>query len=266
MRRFKLTIEYDGTPFSGWQRQEGTPTVQGTLEAAFADFLGESTIVWGSGRTDAGVHAKGQVAHVDISKDYTPFAVQGAMNKRLRNVPISLLCVEEVSSDFNARFSAISRTYEYNILNRRAPLGLEKNRAWWVIPPLSIEAMAEGATHLIGHHDFSSFRDSHCQAASPFKTLAHLSVEKKGEFIVVKARARSFLHHQVRNIVGTLKRVGQGAWTPNKVKDILEMRERRCAGPTAPAKGLYLTEIWYKELEALDRRENRVLSAIAEAI
>ena len=274
MSRFKLTIEYDGTPFSGWQRQEGIPTVQGTLENAFADFLGEYTTIWGSGRTDAGVHAKGQVAHVDISKAYTSFAIQGAMNKRLRNTPISILRVEEVSLDFHARFSAVSRAYEYNILNRRAPASLETNRAWWVIRPLSIEAMAEAATYLIGYHDFSSFRDSRCQAPSPLKTLDHLSIEKRGAFIIVKARARSFLHHQVRNMVGTLKRVGQGAWTPIKVKEILEAKDRRSAGPTAPAGGLYLTEIFYEKLlsnltkelvlKAPDQHEDRVLSAIAE--
>lgn len=247
MPRFKLTLEYDGTPFSGWQRQEGVPTVQGALEEAFADFLGESIIVWGSGRTDAGVHAKGQVAHVDISKAYTSFAIQGAMNKRLRHTPISLLAVEEVSPNFHARFSATGRAYEYNILNRRVSPSLEKNRTWWVIAPLSIEAMNEAAAYLIGHHDFSSFRDSRCQAASPLKTLDHLSVEKRGESIVVKARARSFLHHQVRNMVGTLKLVGQGAWTTKKIKEVLEAKDRRCAGPTAPAGGLYLTEIFFED-------------------
>ncbi len=245
MSRFKLTLEYDGTSFSGWQRQTGVLTVQGSLEDAFADFLGEPIIVWGSGRTDAGVHARAQVAHIDILKNYTPFAIQGAINKRLRNVPISLLDVEEVSADFHARFSAKARVYEYIILNRRAPTSLESMRAWWVIPPLSTDAMAEAAAYLIGHHDFSSFRDSRCQASSPRKTLDVLSVKKEGEIILVKAMARSFLHHQVRNIVGTLKHVGTGAWTPKKVKEILEAQDRRCAGPTAPAKGLYLTEIYY---------------------
>src|ERR1700722_19035956 len=208
MSRFKLTLEYNGTPFSGWQRQGNIATVQGTLEDAFADFLGEPVTVWGSGRTDAGVHASGQVAHLDISKSYSSFAIQGAINKRLRDVPISLLTVEEVSSDFHARFSAISRAYEYKILNRRAPPTLERSRVWWVISPLSVEAMAEAANYLIGRHDFSSFRDSQCQASSPLKTLDTLSVEKMGEIILIKARARSFLHHQVRNMVGTLRWVG----------------------------------------------------------
>ncbi|MBY0291941.1 MAG: tRNA pseudouridine(38-40) synthase TruA [Alphaproteobacteria bacterium] len=245
MPRFKLTLEYEGTSFSGWQQQPGFQTVQGTLEEAFTDFLKEPITVWGSGRTDAGVHAKGQVAHVDIFKNYSPFAIQGAITKRLQNFPISLLAVEEVPSDFHARFSAVSRSYEYIILNRRAPSALEKYRAWWIIPPLSIDAMAEAATYLIGHHDFSSFRDSRCQASSPFKTLNLLSVEKRGEFILIKARARSFLHHQVRNMVGTLMRVGKGAWSPQKVKEILDAKDRRLAGPTAPAKGLYLTKIEY---------------------
>ncbi|HUX79769.1 MAG TPA: tRNA pseudouridine(38-40) synthase TruA [Alphaproteobacteria bacterium] len=245
MPRFKLTVEYDGTPFSGWQRQDGVPTVQESLEQAFTDLMGEPITVWGSGRTDAGVHARGQVAHVDISKPYKGFAIQGAINKRLRHVPICLLNVEEVSSDFHARFSATTRAYEYIILNRRAPSALEKTRAWWVIRPLSVEAMAEAATYLIGHHDFSSFRDSRCQASSPLKTLDVLSVEKGEESILIKARARSFLHHQVRNIVGTLKRVGEAAWAPEKVKEILEAKDRRCGGPTAPAEGLYLTEICF---------------------
>jgi tRNA pseudouridine38-40 synthase len=245
MPRFKLTLEYEGTSFSGWQQQPGFQTVQGTLEEAFTDFLKEPVTVWGSGRTDAGVHARGQVAHVDISKDYPPFAIQGAITKRLLNFPISLLTVEEVPSDFHARFSAVSRSYEYIILNRRAPSALEKYRAWWIISQLSIDAMAEAATYLIGHHDFSSFRDSRCQASSPLKTLNLLSVEKRGEFILIKARARSFLHHQVRNMVGTLMRVGKGAWSPKKVKEILDAKDRRLAGPTAPAKGLYLTQIEY---------------------
>lgn len=247
MPRFKLTLEYDGTPFSGWQRQDGVPTVQETLEDAFADFLREPMTVWGSGRTDAGVHAIGQVAHADISKNYGSFAIQGALNKRLRDVPITILSVEEIPSDFHARFSATSRAYEYKILNRRPPPGLEKNRVWWIIRPLSVEVMAEAATYLIGRHDFSSFRDSKCQAASPLKTLDELSVETQGEFILIKARARSFLHHQVRNMVGTLKRVGEGAWEPKHVKEILDAKDRRLAGPTAPACGLYLTEICYRD-------------------
>ncbi len=246
MRRFKLTLEYEGTPFYGWQRQAALPTVQGALEDAFADFLSEPTPLWGSGRTDAGVHAKGQVAHVNIAKDYTPFEIQGAMNKRLQDVPITLLDVEEVTSDFHARFSATSRSYEYKILNRRTPPSLEKNRVWWVVPSLCIDRMREAAAFLIGHHDFSSFRDSRCQASSPMKTLDSLTIERGGDMILIKARARSFLHHQVRNMTGTLKRVGQGVWVPEKVKEILDACDRRQAGPTAPPGGLYLTEIGYE--------------------
>lgn len=243
MPRFKLTLEYDGTPFSGWQRQEGFPTVQGTLENVFADFLKEKVTVWGSGRTDAGVHARGQVAHVDLNKPYKPIAIQGALNKRLRNIPISILAVEEVAPDFHARFSATSRTYEYLILNRRASSALDQTRAWWVVPSLSVEAMEEAASYLRGHHDFSSFRGSHCQASSPLKTLDRLFIVQEEEFIRIHTRARSFLHHQVRNMVGTLKRVGENKWPAQKVKEILEARDRRAAGPTAPAKGLYLTKI-----------------------
>ena len=246
MPRFKIILEYDGTPFSGWQRQMGVSTVQGALEDALADFLRVPTPVWGSGRTDAGVHAKGQVAHIEISQSYTPSEIQGALNKRLQRVPISILSVEEAAPDFHARFSTTSRAYEYKIWNLRAPAALEKNRMWWVARALSVAPMAEAATFLLGHHDFTSFRDSKCQALSPIKTLDQLSVEKKGDIILIKAGARSFLHHQVRNMVGTLKRVGTGAWSPTKVKEILEACDRRQAGPTAPACGLYLTEICYE--------------------
>jgi tRNA pseudouridine38-40 synthase len=243
MRRFKLTLEYDGTPFCGWQRQQGLPTVQGALEEVFSDFMNEPIVVWGSGRTDAGVHAKGQVAHVDIAKGYTSSEILGAVNKRLRNVPISLVHVEEVPLDFHARFSALSRSYEYKILNRRTPSALEENRVWWVIAPLDVEQMKKAAMFLVGTHDFTSFRDSRCQAASPRKTLDLLTVERVADVILIKARARSFLHHQVRNIAGTLKRVGEGAWPPEKVKEILEARDRCRGGPTAPPGGLYLTKI-----------------------
>ncbi len=243
MRRFKLILEYEGTTYSGWQRQEKLPTVQQELEKAFLDFLGVSTSVSGSGRTDAGVHARGQVAHVDIAKPYTAFQILGAMNNRLKYTGTSILSVEEVEPDFHARFSAKARSYEYHILNRRSQPALEKTRAWWVIPPLSVEAMTEGAKYLIGFHDFTSFRDSQCQAASPLKTLNELRVEKINDRILIHAKAPSFLHHQVRNIVGTLKRVGQGYWAPEKVKEILDLKDRRTAGPTAPAHGLYLTHI-----------------------
>lgn len=247
MARFKLTLEYEGTSFVGWQRQASLPSVQGQLEACFFDFLGKPVDVWGSGRTDAGVHATGQVAHVDVPKSYSPFAIQGAINKRLRDVPITVLSVEEVPADFHARFSALSRSYEYKILNQRAAPALERHRMWWVIRPLSVEAMTEAASYLLGHQDFSSFRNSQCQASSPFKTLDEFSVERRGNLIVIKARARSFLHNQVRNMVGTLKRVGEGSWPPHKVKEILEAKDRRRAGPTAPPHGLYLTQVCFGE-------------------
>lgn len=243
MRRIKLIIEYEGTLFCGWQRQKSMPTIQKAIEDAFQDFLGEPVTVWGSGRTDAGVHARCQVAHVDISKTYNPFSIQGALNQRLRDIPITILSVEEVSSTFHARFSATSRAYEYCILNRRTPPAIDRTRAWWVIRPLCIESMREGAQYLLGHHDFTSFRDSQCQATSPLRTLDKLSIEKNHDLIIVEAKARSFLHHQVRNIVGTLKRVGEGVWAPEKVKEILEAKDRKAAGPTAPAHGLFLTNI-----------------------
>jgi tRNA pseudouridine38-40 synthase len=245
MKRFKLTLAYDGTPFYGWQRQEGLPTVQSVLEDALHDFLGGDVTVWGSGRTDAGVHAEGQVAHIEIAQNYTPFAIQGALNKRLREVPVTLLNVEEVDTSFHARFSAKSRSYRYQILNRRARPALEKNRVWWVVPSLSEERMSLAASFLWGHHDFSSFRGKHCQASSPVKTLDDLRVEREGDIIFIKAKARSFLHHQVRNMVGTLKKIGEGVWPPEKIKEILEAQDRREAGPTAPACGLYLTEVSY---------------------
>jgi tRNA pseudouridine38-40 synthase len=247
MPRFKLTVEYEGTPFVGWQRQEGLPSVQGVLEDCFADFLGQHTTIWGSGRTDAGVHATGQVAHVDVGKAYAPFAIQGAINKRLRHLPITVLSVEEVAPDFHARFSATSRSYLYKILNQRTPPALDRNRAWWIIRPLSVEAMGEAAHFLLGHHDFSSFRNSNCQASSPFKTLDEFTIGRQGDLILIHVRARSFLHNQVRNMVGTLKRVGEGSWPPSKVKEILEARDRRAAGPTAPACGLYLTGVGFGE-------------------
>lgn len=245
MRRLKLTIEYEGTSYCGWQKQKNKPTIQQTIEDALQDFLKETVTVWGSGRTDAGVHAKRQVAHIDIAKPYPPFSIQGGMNQRLKNVPITIVDVEEVPPSFHARFSAISREYEYYILNRRTSPAIDRERAWWVIRPLCLESIQKGAEFLIGHHDFTSFRDSQCQALSPIKTLDDLSFEKTDDLIIVKAKARSFLHHQVRNMVGTLKRVGEGVWSPEKVKEILEAKDRKAAGPTAPAHGLFLTNIRY---------------------
>jgi tRNA pseudouridine38-40 synthase len=247
--RYKLTIEYDGAGFVGWQRQAAGPSIQESLETACARFCGESPTVHGAGRTDAGVHALAQVAHVDLVRDADPETIRSAVNFHLRPHAISLLQVEPAPADFDARRWAIGRVYRYRILNRRAPPALERGRVWHVAPPLDAEAMAEGARHFVGRHDFTSFRDSLCQAKSPVKTLDALEVSLEGEEIHVEARARSFLHHQVRNMVGTLKLVGLGRWQPEDVARALAARDRRAGGPTAPAEGLALVEVRYEETE-----------------
>lgn len=245
MTRWKLVLEYDGGAFVGWQRQSNGPSVQAALETAILGFAGERVEVQGAGRTDAGVHATSQVAHFDLAKSTDADTVRDALNAHLRREAVAVLSAEAVDVDFHARFSATSRAYLYRIANRRPPLVLERGRAWWVPVPLDAPAMAAGAQHLLGKHDFTSFRAGECQAASPIKTLDHLMVRREGEFIEIEARARSFLHHQVRNIVGTLKLVGEGKWLPEDVRHALAARDRRAAGPTAPAEGLYLTEVGY---------------------
>lgn len=245
MPRFKLTIEYDGSPFVGWQRQDNGPSVQGALEAAARGYCQVDVLVQGAGRTDAGVHALGQVAHVDLPRDDRPEVVANALNAHLRPHPIAVLKAEKVGDDFHARFSAVERAYVYRIVNRRAPAVLEINHAWWVAHELNASAMHEAAQVLVGRHDFSSFRAAECQADSPVKTLDEISVTRDGDVIAVTTRARSFLHHQVRNFVGTLKFVGEGKWTAADVKQALEARDRAVAGPTAPPDGLYLTHVRY---------------------
>ncbi len=245
MRRLKLTIEYDGTGLVGWQRQDNGPSVQAALEAAIHAYSGETVLVQGAGRTDAGVHALGQVAHIDLARPDPPDKVRAAVNAHLAGSAIAVLEVAEAADDFNARFDATGRRYLYRILNRRPPPTLDRDRVWHVSRPLDAAAMHEAAQHLVGHHDFTSFRAAECQAKSPVKTLDRLSVTRRGTEIEVEAAARSFLHHQVRNIVGTLKRVGEGAWPPDKLAAILDARDRAAAGPTAPACGLYLVEVRY---------------------
>jgi tRNA pseudouridine38-40 synthase len=245
MTRLKLTLEYDGGPFVGWQRQENGVSVQQVLEEAVFAFCGERPTAYAAGRTDAGVHALAQVVHLDLEKDAPPETVRNALNYHLKPNPVSVLTVELVPADFHARFSAKWRAYLYRIVNRRAPLAVERGRAWLVTAPLDAAAMQEGARHLIGHHDFTSFRSSICQSASALKTLDLLEVEREGEEIRIRARARSFLHHQVRNMVGTLKLVGEGKWAPDDVAKALAARDRCAAGPTAPAGGLYLTAVGY---------------------
>jgi tRNA pseudouridine38-40 synthase len=243
--RYKLTIEYNGTGFAGWQRQANGLSVQEALETAITRFCGERVPVRGAGRTDAGVHALGQTAHLDLARVVPPEVLRSAVNHHLRPAAISILAAAPASEDFDARLSAISRVYLYRILNRRAPPALDRGRVWQVAPPLDVEAMREGARHLLGHHDFSTFRDSLCQAKSPLKTLDALDLRRIGDEIHIEARARSFLHRQVRNMVGTLKLVGLGRWHPDDVARALAARDRRAGGPTAPPAGLYLVEVRY---------------------
>ena len=245
MTRYKLTLEYDGRDFVGWQRQDNGPSVQAALEAAVAGFCGETVTAHAAGRTDSGVHALGQVAHIDIAKETTADTVRDALNQHLKPAPVAVLSAEAVDDDFHARFSATGRRYLYRIVNRRAPLALERGRAWFVPGPLDAAAMQGAAQVLVGRHDFTSFRAAECQAKSPVKTLDRLAVERDGEAIRVHAAARSFLHHQVRNMVGTLRLVGLGKWTAADVAAALEKRDRAAAGPTAPAEGLYLVDVTY---------------------
>jgi tRNA pseudouridine38-40 synthase len=245
MPRFKLVLEYDGTPFVGWQRQDNGPSVQAALEAAITKLSGETVTATAAGRTDAGVHALGQVAHVDLKKDWPPHTVRDALNFHLQPDPIAVLDVAVVPDDFSARFSAVERRYLYRILNRRALPALERHRVWHVPHPLDAAAMHEAAQILVGHHDFSTFRAAMCQARSPEKTLDQLDVSRLGDEIQIVARARSFLHHQVRNMVGTLKLVGDGKWSRADVAEALAARDRARGGPTAPADGLYLTGVRY---------------------
>jgi tRNA pseudouridine38-40 synthase len=243
--RYKLTIEYDGTGFVGWQRQANGLSVQEAIEVAVTRFCGERVTVHGAGRTDAGVHALGQSAHLDLTRPVPPDVLRSALNHHLRPAAISILTAASASENFDARLSATSRVYRYRILNRRAPPALDRSRVWRVAPLLDVGAMCEGARHLVGHHDFSTFRDSLCQAKSPLKTLDALELRRVGEEIHIEARARSFLHRQVRNMAGTLKLVGLGRWHPDDVARALAARDRRAGGPTAPPEGLYLVEVRY---------------------
>lgn len=245
MPRYKLTIEYDGTPFAGWQIQDGQPSVQGVLADAVRRFSGEDAPVHGAGRTDSGVHATGQVGHVELAKEWRPDTVRDAMNAHLRPHPVAVLAAERVADDFHARFSATGRRYVYRLIVRRADLALERDRAWRIRRPLDVAAMAVGAARLIGRHDFTTFRAIGCQSASPVKTLDRLEVETLDGEIRVHAAARSFLHHQVRSMVGTLVKVGEGAWTPDDVSAALEAKDRTRCGPMAPSAGLYLAEVTY---------------------
>lgn len=245
MPRFKLTVEYDGGPFAGWQRQAGQPSVQQAIEEALRRLEPGAPGIGGAGRTDAGVHATGQVAHCDLAKDWDPFRLSEALNWHLKPDPVAIVAAERVADDFHARFDAIERRYEYRAAVRRAPLTLSKGLAWRVPGPLDLEAMRAGAAFLVGRHDFTTFRSTLCQAKSPVKTLDELAVEPTAEGVVFRLRARSFLHNQVRSLVGTLERVGAGAWAPERVRAALEARDRAACGPVAPPDGLCLTRVIY---------------------
>ena len=250
MTRWRLTIEYDGGPFMGWQRQEHGPSVQQSLDQALEQMTGEQAQFTAAGRTDAGVHALAMSAHVDVMKPLTPHRLREGLNALVRPQPISVLEVEKVADDWHARFSCIGRRYLYRILSRRAPPALDAGRVWHVAVPLDHEAMGEGAAHLIGRHDFTTFRSAHCQSDSPLKTLDRLEVTRAGEEIHVAAAARSFLHHQVRSMVGCLALVGRGQWTPDDMRTALEARDRAALGFNAPPHGLYFVEAIYPEVAA----------------
>ena len=245
MPRFKLTIEYDGTPYVGWQIQDNGPSIQGALTEAILAFTGERVAVQGAGRTDAGVHALGQVADVDLAKDWDVDNVRDALNFHLRPQPIAALKAERVVEDFDARFSATKRHYLYRIFNRRADLTLDQNRAWRVPRPLDAAAMHAAAQKLIGKHDFTTFRSTECQAASPVKTLDRLDVTRDGDELRVIASARSFLQHQVRSMVGSLVQVGGGKWREADLVAALQARDRAACGQVAPPHGLYLVRVEY---------------------
>jgi tRNA pseudouridine38-40 synthase len=245
MPRYKLTIEYDGRPFVGWQRQANGLSVQQAIEEAVAAFAGETVVVKGAGRTDAGVHALGQVAHLDLTREWPASRLRDALNAHLRPAPIAILAAEAAAPDFDARFSALKRHYLYRILDRRAPPALDAGRVWHVPHRLDAPAMQKAAQLLLGRHDFTTFRAAACQARSPVKTLDRLDVSREGDEIAVRAAARSFLHSQVRSMVGTLKKVGEGRWTAADVAAALAARDRARAGPVAPAEGLYLAAVDY---------------------
>lgn len=246
MVRYHLKIEYDGRPYIGWQRQEKGMSVQQSIEEAVIRFSGESASLFVAGRTDKGVHALYQSAHLDLTKDWSIDRVRDALNAQLRPHPISILSAEIVDEEFHARFSAKERAYMYRITNRRSPLTVDRGLSWWVPVPLDLEPMRDAAEVLLGKHDFSTFRATACQANSPVKTLDQLDVTWEGQEIRIYTRARSFLYHQVRNIVGSLKMVGSGKWTKDDLKKALDAKDRRAGGPTVPADGLYLTNVIYR--------------------
>lgn len=251
MPRYRMVVEYDGTGYAGWQLQSNQPSVQGALESAIAAFCGARPRLHAAGRTDAGVHALGQVVHFDLEREWPAQTVTNAVNAKLREAgeTIAVLDTATVTEAFHARFSATGRHYLYRILNRRSPPALDRHRVWWIAVPLDAALMQEAANELIGQHDFTTFRSSHCQAKSPVKTLDRLEVRICGEAIEIRASARSFLHNQVRSIVGSLELVGEGRWSPDDIRLALETRDRKACGPVAPAHGLYLVKVDYPQDE-----------------
>jgi tRNA pseudouridine38-40 synthase len=247
--RFALTLEFDGGPFMGLQRQDHGPSVQQSVERAAFEVTGERVTMHSAGRTDSGVHALAMVSHVDLAKDIAPFRLMEALNALLRPDPIAVLACEAKPDDWHARFSCVGRRYLYRIRNRRAPLTLERGRAWHVARPLDAEAMHRAARALVGHHDFTTFRSAHCQAESALKTLDRLDVRSEDDAVLIAAEARSFLHHQVRSMVGTLALVGLGQWREEQVAEALAARDRAALGLNAPAEGLYFVEARYPEEE-----------------
>jgi tRNA pseudouridine38-40 synthase len=243
--RFRLLVEFDGRRFMGWQRQAHGPSVQAAIEGAALAVTGEAAAVHAAGRTDAGVHALGMVAHLDVERPIAAFRLGEALNALLRPAPIAILACDAVADDWHARFSCLGRRYIYRIVNRRAPLTLEHGRAWHVAAPLNADAMAEAATRLIGRHDFTTFRSAHCQAESPVRTLDECAVRRTGDAIEVEVAARSFLHHQVRSIVGCLALVGRGKWSADDLTAALEARDRAALGLNAPPDGLYFVSARY---------------------
>jgi tRNA pseudouridine38-40 synthase len=243
--RFRLKVEYDGGPFMGWQRQAHGPSVQQSIEEAVEAITGEPASLHAAGRTDSGVQALAMAAHVDVERPIDPYRLSEGLNARLRPLPVAILEAEPVADDWHARFSCIGRRYRYRIVNRRAPLALASGRAWQVAVPLDPEVMDQAARHLVGHHDFTTFRSAHCQSESPVKTLDRLEVRREGEEIVIEAAARSFLHHQVRSMVGCLQLVGRGKWSAGDLKAALEAKDRAALGLNAPPHGLYFVEAIY---------------------
>lgn len=245
MTRYALTLEFDGAPFFGLQRQDHGPSVQQSVEEAAHAITGEQVTLHSAGRTDSGVHALGMVSHIEIEKPFDPFRLMEGLNAKLRPDPVAVIACEEKPDDWHARFSCIGRAYEYRICNRRAPLTLDKGKAWQVARPLDASAMHEAAQALVGRHDFTTFRSAHCQAASPEKTLDRLDVRREGEWVIVEAAARSFLHHQVRSMVGCLALVGQGQWRVEQIAEALGARDRQALGYNAPPDGLYFVKATY---------------------